>query len=81
MNLVKIGIICLKTVKSHLTRGTDHALAISTDTDFQIYLKHLPNSCFSNNYFSDGLRAWEANISIQSVSNHYKAVSYMCTYF
>ena len=58
-----------------------HALAISTDTDFQIHLKRFPNSCFVNNYFVDGLRAWEANLDIQPVFNHYKAVSYMCVYF
>ena len=58
-----------------------HALAISADTDFQIHLKRFPNSCFINNYFIDGLRAWEANLDIQPVFNHYKAVSYMCAYF
>ena len=58
-----------------------NALAISTDTDFQIHLKRFPNSCFINNYFVDGLRAWEANLDIQPVFNHYKAVSYMCAYF
>ena len=40
-----------------------------------------PNSCFINNNFPDGLRAWQANIDIQPVFNHYKAVSYMCAYF
>ena len=53
------------------------ALSISTDTDFQLHLKRLPDSCFINNYFIDGLSAWEANLDIQPVFNHYKAVSYM----
>ena len=51
------------------------------DKDFQIHFKRPINSCFVNNYFIDGLRAWEANIVIQLVINHYKAVSYMCVYF
>ena len=57
------------------------ALSVSSDNDFQIHLKRPPNSCFVNNYFSVGLKAWEANIDIQPVFNHYKAVSYMCAYF
>lgn len=57
------------------------ALSISTDNDFQLHLKRPPNSCFINNYFDDGLRAWEANIDIQPVFNHSKAVTYMCAYF
>ena len=33
------------------------ALSISIDSDFQIHLKHPPNSCFVNNYFDEGLLA------------------------
>ena len=58
-----------------------NALSISSDNDFQIHLKRAPNSCFVNNYFSEGLMAWQANIDIQPVINHYKAVAYMCIYF
>ena len=29
----------------------------------------------------EGLMSWEANIDIQPVINHYKAVAYMCVYF
>ena len=57
------------------------ALSISSDNDFQIHIRRPPNSCFINNYFIDGLRAWEANLDIQPVFNHYKAVAYMCAYF
>ena len=32
-------------------------------------------------YFDEGLLAWQANIDIQPVFNHYKAVTYMCAYF
>ena len=58
-----------------------NALSISTDTDFQLHLKRPTNSCFVNNYFVEGLQAWEANIDIQSVINPHKAVTYMCAYF
>ena len=58
-----------------------NALSISDDNDFQIYLKRPPNSCFVNNYFDEGLSAWKANIDVQPVFNHYKAVTYMCAYF
>ena len=39
------------------------------------------NSCFLNNYFTEGLFAWQANIDIQPVINHYKAVACMYAYF
>ena len=53
---------------------------ISDDDDFQIHLGRLPDSYFVNNYFADGLIVWEANLDIQPVFNHYKAVAYMCAY-
>ena len=57
------------------------ALSVSEVSDYQLYLKRLSsNLCFVNNYFTDGLLAWEANIDIQPVFNHYKAVAYMCAY-
>ena len=40
-----------------------------------------PNSCFVNNYFSDGLKSWQTNMDIQPVFNEYKAVTYMPSYF
>lgn len=58
-----------------------HALRISIDADFQIHLKRPPNSCFVNNYFDEGLLAWQANLDIQPVINYFKAVAYMCAYF
>ena len=58
-----------------------NALSISSDNGFQIHLRRPPNSCFINNYFEEGLLAWEANLDIQPVINHYKAVTYMCAYF
>ena len=50
------------------------------DDDFQIHLRRLPDLCFVNNYFADGLIAWEANLDIQPVFNPYRAVTYMCAY-
>ena len=44
-------------------------------------LKREPYSCFVNNYFDVGLKAWQANMDIQPVFNEYKAVTYMCNYF
>ena len=58
-----------------------NALQISSDSDFQTHLKCAPNSCFVNNYFEEGLMAWQANTDIQPVFNEYKAVTYMCAYF
>ena len=49
-----------------------NALSISTDNDFQIHLRRPANSCFINSYFEEGLLAWEANLDIQPVINHYK---------
>ena len=57
------------------------ALSISEDNDYELHLIRPPNSCFVNNYFSDGLKAWQANMDIQPVFNEYKAVTYMCSYF
>ena len=62
------------------SKDYEKALSISDDSDFQIHYKRAPNSCFANNYFCDGLMACEANINIQPVFNHYKAVAYMCAY-
>ena len=57
-----------------------NALSISQDSDFEIHLRRPSNSCFVNNYFAEGLRAWEANMDIQPVFNTYKAITYMCKY-
>ena len=49
-------------------------LSISDDNDLP------PNSCFVSNNFKSGLLAWEANMDIQPVINHYKAIEYTRTY-
>ena len=58
----------------------EYYLSVSPDEDFYLHLKRDPMSCFVNNYFSDGLQAWKANIDIP-VFNYYKGVTYMCAYF
>ena len=58
----------------------ERALGISHDNGFQLHLKCPTNSCFVNNYFDVGLLAWEANMDIQPVFNHYKVVTNMCSY-
>ena len=58
----------------------ERALGISDNNGFQLHLKRPTNSCFVNNYFDVGLLAWEANMDIQPVFNHYKAVTCMCSY-
>jgi len=55
-------------------------LAISTDKGFQIHYKRSPAACFTNNYFEEGLLAWEANLDVQPVLDYHRAVSYMCAY-
>ena len=57
------------------------ALPISNDSDFQIHLKCQPNAFFINNFFEEGMQAWQANIDIHPVFNHYKDVTYMYVYF
>ena len=56
-------------------------MSISNYSDFQIHLKGQPNPCFINNFLEEDLQAWEANIDIQLVFNHCKAVPYMCADF
>ena len=46
-----------------------------------LHLIRPPNSCFVNNYFNIGLRAWQANMEIQTAFDEYKAAPCMCSYF
>ena len=55
----------------------EETLSISDNNDFQIHYKMPPNSCFVNSYFCYKLMNCEANMDIQPVFNHYKAVAYM----
>ena len=56
------------------------ALSVSSDNDYQIQSKCNPNSCFVNNYNPAMLKAWQANLDLQTVHNYYKALSYMASY-
>ena len=52
----------------------------SKDEDLELHLKRELNSCFANNYFDVGLKAWLARMDIQSAFNENKAVTYTCQY-
>ena len=53
------------------------ALSISPDSEFKLILKRPPDSCFINNYFKAGLKAFRANIDIQPVFDYFTCVAYM----
>ena len=56
-------------------------MSISGDSDYELHLKPPPDSCFINNYFIAGIKAFAANVDLQPVFNHYKCVTYICSYF
>ena len=57
------------------------ALSISGDSDFDLHLKRPLDSCFINNYFVAGIKGFRANVDLQPVFNHYKCITYVCSYF
>ena len=57
------------------------ALSISPDSDFDLHLKRPIDSCFINNYFVAGIKGFGANVDLQPVFNHYKCITYVCSYF
>ena len=57
------------------------ALRISSDANYELHLKRSLNSCFVNNYFVAGLKGFRANVDLQPVFDHYKCVTYVCSYF
>ena len=57
------------------------ALSISADSDFDLHLKRPIDSCFINNYFVAGIKGFVANVDLQPVFNHYKCITYVCSYF
>ena len=57
------------------------ALSISGDSDFELHLKRTVDSCFINNYFEAGIKGFRANVDLQPVFNHYKCITYVCSYF
>ena len=57
------------------------AFTVSVDSDFELHLKRPLDSCFINNYFLAGVKGFRANVDLQPVFNHYKCVTYVCSYF
>ena len=57
------------------------ALSISPDSDYDLQLKRPTDSCFINNYFIARIKGFRANADLQPVFNHYKCVTYVCSYF
>ena len=57
------------------------ALSISEDSDFELHLRRAVDSCFINNYFEAGIKGSRANVDLQPVFNHYKCITYVCSYF
>ena len=57
------------------------ALSISPDSYFELHVKRPLDSCFTNNYFIAGLKGFAANVDLQPVFNHYKCITYVCSYF
>ena len=59
----------------------NYALSISPDSDYDLHLKRPLDSCFINNYFIAGIKGFAANVDLQPVFNHYKCITYACSYF
>ena len=57
------------------------ALSISSDSNYELHLKRSLDSCFINNYFIAGLKGFGANVDLQPVFDHYKCITYVCSYF
>ena len=57
------------------------ALSVSADSDYELHLKRSTDSCFINNYFVAGVQGFAANVDLQPVFNHYKCITYVCSYF
>lgn len=57
------------------------ALSVSPDSDYELHLKRSTDSCFINNYFVAGTKGFAANVDLQPVFNHYKCITYVCSYF
>ena len=57
------------------------ALSISGDSDHGLHLKRSVDSCFINNYFIAGIKGFSANVGLQPFFNHYKCLTYVCSYF
>ena len=59
----------------------EKALSVSPDSDFDLHLRRPIDSCFTNNYFIAGIKGFAANVDLQPVFNHFKCITYVCSYF
>ena len=57
------------------------APAVSPDSNYDLHLERPVEICFVNNYFVAGLKGFEANVDLQPVFDHYKCITYTCSYF
>ena len=57
------------------------ALSILPDSNYELHLKRPVDSCFINNYFIADIKGFAANVDLQPVFNHYKCITYICSYF
>ena len=57
------------------------ALSISGESDCKLHLKRGVDSCFINNYFEADIKGFIAYVDLQPVFNHYKCMTYVCSYF
>ena len=64
-----------------ITEECHNALSISPNSDYELHLKRPLDSCFINNYFVAGMKGFAANVDLQPVFNHYKCITYVCSYF
>ena len=56
-------------------------MSVSADSDYDLHLKRSTDSCFINSYFVAGVKGFAANVDLQPVFNHYKCITYVCSYF
>ena len=56
-------------------------MSISSDSNYELHLKRPVDSCFINNYFIAGIKGFAANVDLQPVFDHYKCITYVCSYF
>ena len=74
----------IQSILNHLGITEDEyydALSTSPDSEFKLILERPPDSCFINNYFKAGLKAFRANIDTQPVFDYFRCAAYMCAYF
>ena len=57
------------------------ALSVSPDSDYELHLKRPIDSCFTHNYSIAGIKGFAASVDLQPVFNHYKCITYVCSYF